>query len=131
MSYNQKLLNASISGVNVTRKGRDRSWDKVLGTGKFRIAHDGALMIQVQDGETKKEINFSTLKAGFMVYARDAVPFGKETTGNLACSFWFNGEQSIEASLPYNKIQSGLKRIAEDPQAGISRLFNSDMIAVL
>lgn len=129
--HNSKLINALISGVNVKRNGRDRKWDKVLATGKFRIAHDKAIMIQVQDGPYKKEINFSTLKAGFMVYARESVPFGQETTGQLVCSFWFNGEQAIEARLPYNKIQSGLKKIAEDPQAGISRLFNSDMLAAL
>ncbi len=129
--YNSKLLNALISGVNVKRNGRERIWKQVVSTGKYRIAHDGAIMVQVQDGDTKKEVNFSTFKAGFMVYARESVPFGQEITGQLDCSFWFNGKQDHVAALPYNKIQTAIKAIDKDPQAGISRLFNSDIVHCL
>ena len=128
--FNSKLTNANISGVNVKRNGRDRLWGKVLATGKFRLAHDGSFMVQVQDGDTKKEINFSTMKSGLMVYARDAVPFGQETEGHLTCSFWFDGKQAIEAKLPYHKVSTSLPEIIKQPVAGISKLLNSDMIVL-
>ncbi len=126
MCYNSKLVNAVISGVNVKRNGRERSWDKVLATGKFRVAHDKSIMIQVRDRDTKKEINFSTFKAGFMVYARETVPYGAKQSGMMDCQIWFNGKKAGEKTVPFTTVDSAFKNMTSDPIAKICRIFNSD-----
>lgn len=50
---------SKIIGENIKRDGTSRQWDAIP-TGVKRRAHDGALMVEVIEGDERKWLNIST-----------------------------------------------------------------------